>query len=148
YGLELHLLTMLRDIEEFKPRVVILDPISTLVSSGGHEDVKIMLLRLIDVLKQKQITTILTCLTTRSLLEATDLNVSSFVDTWILLRDVESNGERNRLLHVLKSRGMPHSNQVREMIISGEGIRLQPVYLGSDGMAIGSARVAQEASNK
>ena len=149
FGLELHLLTMLRDVEEFKPRIVVLDPISTLISSGSQYEVKVMLLRLIDILKQRQITTILTCLTTGGgFLEATEVNVSSFVDTWILLRDLESNGERNRLLHVLKSRGMPHSNQVREMMISNEGLHLHPVYLGSDGMVIGSARVAQEATNR
>lgn len=149
FGLEMHLLTMLHDIETFAPSVVVLDPISTLISSGTENEVKIMLLRLIDALKQRQITTILTCLTTGGgSLEATEVNVSSFVDTWILLRDVENNGERNRLLHVLKSRGMAHSNQVREMLLSSKGIALKPVYVGSDGTVLGSARVAQEATNR
>ena len=144
-GLELHLLTMQQQIEEFKPRVVILDPISALIGSGAGGEVKTMLLRLLDFLKQREITTMLTYLASSNELQQAGLNMSSFVDVWILLRDIETNGERNRALHILKARGMPHSNQVREMLMTRKGILLREIYLGPAGVLTGSARLAQEA---
>jgi circadian clock protein KaiC len=104
-----------------------------------------MLLRLIDFLKFSQITAMVTHLASDGEAnEATDVGISSLMDTWLLLRDIELNGERNRGLYVLKSRGMPHSNQIREFVITDRGIRLLPVYVGPGGVLTGSARVAQE----
>src|SRR5256885_13810972 len=105
-----------------------------------------MLLRLIDFLKASQITTLVTNLTGGgNVLEGTDLGISSLMDTWLLLRDIELNGERNRGLYILKSRGMAHSNQIREFLLTPNGIRLVDVYLGPEGVLTGSSRQAQEA---
>ncbi len=145
YGLEMHLARTIKAISEFAPSVVIIDPISGLDTSGTPLEVKGALMRLMDFLKGKGITAMLTDLKMGStLLEHTDAAISSLVDTWLVLRDLESNGERNRGLHVLKSRGMGHSNQVREFILSNDGIQLTDVYIGPSGMLTGSARVQQE----
>lgn len=145
FGLEMHLATIHKAIESFKPRVVIMDPITNFFTIADQREVKAMLMRLVDLLKQRQATGFLTSLTAGGhVLEATDAGVSSFVDNWLLLRDVESNGERNRIMYVLKSRGTAHSNQLREFVISGRGIRLIPPYLGPEGVLTGSARLAQE----
>src|SRR5205085_565588 len=113
---------------------------------GNPHEVHSMLLRLIDFLKSHQITTLLTSLTAGGhALEATDIGLSSLMDTWLLLRDIELNGERNLGLYVLKSRGMPHSNQIREFLLSDNGIKLVNVYVGAGGVLTGSARKAQEA---
>lgn len=145
YGLEMHLVAIYKSIKKFKPDVVILDPITNLVTIGAMSDVKAMLIRLIDFLQDEQITVMFTALTLNTAVsEQTDEGVSSLVDTWLLVRDIESNGERNRGLYVIKSRGMKHSNQVREFIINDHGIDLVEVYLGPDGVLTGSAREAQE----
>jgi circadian clock protein KaiC len=145
YGLEMHLARTIKAISEFAPDVVIIDPISGLDTSGTPLEVKAALMRLMDFLKGKGITAMLTDLKVSGmLLEHTDAAISSLVDTWLVLRDLESNGERNRGLHVLKSRGMGHSNQVREFILSNDGIQLTDVYIGPSGMLTGSARVQQE----
>jgi circadian clock protein KaiC len=149
FGLEMHLARMIKFITEFAPEVVIIDPISGLDTSGTSLEVKAALMRLVDYLKQKGITAMLTDLKMGgSALERTDAAISSLVDTWLVLRDLESNGERNRGLHVLKSRGMGHSNQVREFVLSDDGIQLTDVYIGPSGMLTGSARVAQEARER
>lgn len=149
YGLEAHLTAMHKQIHELKPAVVVVDPISNLIAAGTMEDARAMLVRLIDYLKGNQITAFFTGLTTGgSALEATDLGISSIMDTWLLLRDIELNGERNRGLHILKSRGMNHSNQIREFIITPQGIRLVDAYTGSVGVLTGSARLAQEARDE
>jgi circadian clock protein KaiC len=149
FGLEMHLARMIKFITEFAPGVVIIDPISGLDTSGTSLEVKAALMRLVDYLKQKGITAMLTDLKMGgSALERTDAAISSLVDTWLVLRDLESNGERNRGLHVLKSRGMGHSNQVREFVLSDSGIQLTDVYIGPSGMLTGSARVAQEARER
>jgi circadian clock protein KaiC len=149
FGLEMHLARMIKFITEFAPEVVIIDPISGLDTSGTSLEVKAALMRLVDYLKQKGITAMLTDLKMGGgALERTDAAISSLVDTWLVLRDLESNGERNRGLHVLKSRGMGHSNQVREFVLSDEGIQLTDVYIGPSGMLTGSARVAQEARER
>jgi len=147
YGLEMHLARIIKFIAEFSPVVVIVDPISGLDTSGTPLEVKAALMRLVDYLKQKGITTLLTDLKVNG---REDLNteIFSMVDTWLELRDIESNGERNRGLHVLKSRGMSHSNQVREFVLSDKGIKLTDVYIGPSGMLTGSARVAQEARER
>jgi len=149
YGLEAHLLVMYKAIQEFKPRVVVVDPVSNLISSGNLLDVKAMLTRLIDFLKMSQITVILTNLSSGGgLVEQTDVGISSLVDTWLLLRDIEIGGERNRGLCILKSRGMAHSNQIREFLFTDKGINLLDVYVGPSGVLTGSARVAQEAQER
>jgi circadian clock protein KaiC len=148
FGLELHLVEMHNLLEQYKPKVVVVDPLSSLLSGIGEEssDVSNMLLRLIDRLKQLGTTGFFTSLTQGGRpLEATELKISSLVDTWLLLRDVESDGERNRVLYVLKSRGMAHSNQVREFLMTRNGVELREVYLGPSGMLTGSARLSQEA---
>ena len=149
FGLEMHLARTIKFITEFAPEVVIIDPISGLDTSGTSLEVKAALMRLVDYLKQQGITAMLTDLKMGgAALERTDAAISSLVDTWLVLHDLESNGERNRGLHVLKSRGMGHSNQVREFTLSQTGIQLTDVYIGPSGMLTGSARVAQEARER
>ena len=147
YGLETHLAVMHKQIKEFGPRVVIIDPISNLINAGSPSEVRAMLLRLVDFLKAQQITALFTSLTSMgsATLEDTDLGVSSVMDTWLLLRDIELGGERNRGIYVLKSRGMSHSNQIREFLISDDGIDIRDVYVGPEGVLTGSMRLAQEA---
>jgi circadian clock protein KaiC len=142
----MHLVQIHKMVAEFKPAAVVIDPISNFSSSGGRDDAALMLLRLIDFLKAQQITAFLTHLTSGgSASEATDVGISSIIDTWLLLRDIELGGERNRGLYVLKSRGMKHSNQIREFVITPEGIELLDVYVGPEGVLTGSMRAAQEA---
>lgn len=149
YGLEMHVGTMLRVIEQFNPVAVVIDPLTNLVSIGSQSEVRDALLRLIDHLKLRQITGFFTSLThDGSALESTDVGVSSLMDTWLLLRDIESNGERNRGLYILKSRGMAHSNQIREFHLTSQGVDLIEVYLGPGGVLTGAARQAQEAKER
>ena len=149
HGLETHLATMYRAIRDFKPEVVLVDPISNLISVGTYEELKATLIRLVDFLKTKQITTMFTSLTHGpSALEQTEAGVSSLMDVWLLLRDMETNGERNRVLYLLKSRGMAHSNQMREFLITDEGLKLIDAYTGMKGVLTGSARLAQEAKER
>ncbi len=149
YGLEMHLLTFHRMLEEFKPTVFIVDPISNLTAAGSAAEVKSILTRLIDYAKTNKITTFLTDLTrTQDSLERTSEEISSLIDTWLLLRDIELNGERNRGLYILKSRGMAHSNQIQEFLLTNQGIDLIDIYTGTGEVLTGSARAAQEASEK
>jgi circadian clock protein KaiC len=149
YGLEMHLVTMHKAINDFKPVIAVIDPISNLVATATEGEVKSMFSRLVIFLKTKQITTFCTDLTSAgglgSSLEQTGMGVSSLMDTWLLLETKEVDGERNRCLYVLKARGMAHSNQIREFILSDTGIQLQDVYIGSSGVLTGSARITQEA---
>jgi len=145
YGLETHLTTSINVINKFKPSIVILDPINAFVMGENHTEVKTMLLRLVDFLKMKGITAFFTSLTSGGdTMEATDVYISSLIDTWLLLRDIEIGGERNRGLYVIKSRGMAHSNQIREFKLTDHGIELLDVYVGADGVLTGSARLSQE----
>ncbi len=140
-GLEMHLLAIHKEIKKLKPQVVILDPITNLVTVGSVSEVKSMLIRLIDFLQEEQVTVMFTALTLNTVVnEQTDEGVSSLVDAWMLVRDIEFNGERNRGLYMMKSRGMKHSNQVREFVITDQGLDLIDVYLGPDGILTGSAR--------
>ena len=148
YGLEMHLAMMHKLVREIEPRIVVIDPISNLSRGGAHQDVVSTLTRLVDFLKLEGITTMLTSMSSVERLEQTDAEISSLVDTWLLLRDIELGGERNRGMYVLKSRGMPHSNQIREFLLTSRGIELNDVYLGAEGVLTGSARVAQEAREK
>ena len=144
FGLEMHLARMNRDIEEFEPSAVIVDPISAF--RGVQSEIHATLLRLVDVCKGRGITAILTSLSLAAdHVTESDRSVSSLMDTWISLTDVEANGERNRVLYVLKSRGMKHSNQVREYLLTDHGIQLIEPYIGAHGVLTGAARLAQEA---
>ncbi|MDI1246855.1 MAG: circadian clock protein KaiC [Rhodoferax sp.] len=146
-GLEMHLSTTLKMINEFEPSVVIVDPISSFGGAGSQAEIKSMLIRLIDFLKARNITVMLVNLTHTGseAAEQTGEAISSLIDTWLLLRDLEFNGERNRGMYVLKSRGMAHSNQIREFLLSDHGVELADVYVGPAGLLTGSARLAQEA---
>jgi circadian clock protein KaiC len=151
-GLEQHLVMMHDLVRSFKPTVVAVDPISNLTMAYDDAEVKPTLMRLIDFLKKEQITAVFTSLTSggdaTSAPEDSQLAVSSLMDTWLMLRNVEFTGERNRTIFVRKSRGMAHSNQVREFVLSDNGIDLVDVYLGGDRVLTGSARVAREAQER
>jgi circadian clock protein KaiC len=149
FGLEMHLVQIHKMISQFKPAVVIVDPISNFIDAGTAQEAQAMLLRLVDFLKEKRITALFTHLTHGgNHTEATDVGISSLIDTWLLVRDIELGGERNRGLYVLKSRGMKHSNQIREFHITAEGIQLEDVYVGPEGVLTGSMRAAQEARER
>jgi circadian clock protein KaiC len=150
YGLEMHLVNMLSIVNDFQPDAVIIDPISNLSYGSNEVQIKSFMMRLIDYLKTKNITAFLTNLNegNNAFVEYTEIGISSLADTWILLRATESNGERNRLIHVLKSRGTSHSNQVREFILTNKGAKLLDVYLGAEGVLTGTNRVIQEAKDQ
>jgi circadian clock protein KaiC len=146
YGLEMHLAVMHEQIEQAKPGLVIIDPMTNLQSVGSRLDITAMLVRLLDLLKSRAVTAIFTSLTASGEnLEETEVGVSSLMDTWLLVRILEGNGERNRGLYVLKARGTAHSNQIREFVISERGVELLDVYTGAAGVLTGSARKTQEA---
>jgi circadian clock protein KaiC len=148
-GLETHLLTILRLCQEHNPKVVVIDPISNLIEVGNPADVKAMLSRLIDYFRSQGITTLFTSLVTKGVDEDTSgVGISSIMDTWIQLEDIENSGEHNRGLFVLKSRGMAHSNQIREVLITDRGIQLLDVPVSSGVVRMGSARVAMEARER
>ena len=142
FGLEMHLARMYREIEEFAPAAAVLDPISALRGETG--DVHSMLLRVIDLLKSRGITAFLTNLLSVEGMDKSDAGMSSLMDTWLSLVQLETNGERNRGIYVLKSRGMNHSNQIREYQLTSQGVKLVDAYLGGSGVLTGSARIAQE----
>ncbi len=145
-GLELHLLEIQEKIRKLKPQVVVVDPITNLDGLGNWQEVNSMFTRLIDYLKTEQITTLLTSLTSaKDTEQTTETAISSLIDSWILLRNLEHSGERNRGLYVLKSRGMAHSNQIREFQLSDQGIKLLDVYVGSGEVYTGASRLVQEA---
>jgi circadian clock protein KaiC len=148
-GLEMHLATMFKEIAAFQPAVVIVDPITSLLVAGTDSETKGMVTRLIDFLKGSQITSFFTSLTHGGhALQQSEIAMSSLMDSWLLLQDFEGNGERNRVLYVLKARGMAHSNQVREFLISNRGIDLVDAYIGPSGVLTGASRVAQTAREK
>jgi len=149
YGLEMHLSVTHKIVSVFKPDIVILDPINTFVIGDKDLEVKTMLMRIVDFLKANQITALFTSLTSsQNSLESSDAGISSLIDTWLLLRDIELYGERNRGMYVLKSRGMANSSEIREFILSDHGVELREVYKGARGVLTGSARMAQEALEK
>ena len=146
YGLEMHLAIINKIVQDFQPKVVVLDPVGILIQAGNRRDAQTMLIRLIDFLKHRQITAFLTNLTSGgAALERTDVEISSIVDTWLFTRDIELDGERNRALYVLKSRGTAHSNQLREFRLTEHGIDLLDVYVGPEGVLTGSSRSSMEA---
>jgi circadian clock protein KaiC len=148
YGLEMHLAIIHKLTNEFQPRAVIMDPITNLTIVASNEEVKSVLMRLGDFFKNRKITSFFTNLTHPDQLEETSTGVSSLMDVWLLVLNVESYGERNRVFHILKSRGMAHSNQLREFLITDSGIDLVDAYVGPGGVLTGSARVQQEAQEK
>jgi circadian clock protein KaiC len=149
YGLEMHLALIHKMVQQFKPDVVVADPIGAMMAAGSRRDANLMIVRLIDFLKVRGVTTMLTNLTSGGdSLERTEIDISSIVDTWLLLRDIEFGGERNRALYVLKSRGMKHSNQLREFVLTDHGVELLDVYVGPEGVLTGSSRVSLEARER
>lgn len=149
FGLEVHLALTHKVITEYEPSIVVVDPITNFLAIGDEADTKAMLTRLIDFLKLRQITAMFTSLTgSDSTVEDSEVGVSSLMDTWLLVKNIESNGERNRGLYVLKARGIAHSNQVREFRLSDHGIELIDTYVGPEGALMGSARAAQTAREK
>ncbi len=149
WGLEIHLAVMHQTIAEFNPAVVVIDPITNFLAVGDQIDTKAMLTRLIDFLKIKQITGMFTSLTSaQSEIEDSEVGVSSLMDVWLLVKTIESNGERNRGLYILKARGIAHSNQIREFLMTSHGIELIDAYVGSEGVLMGSARSSQLAREK
>lgn len=149
HGLEMHLATVHKMVREFEPHVVILDPISNFVSAGSVPEAQAMLMRLVDYFKAEKITALFTDLTSaNAALEATQVGISSLIDTWLLVRDIETGGERNRGIYILKSRGMGHSNQIREFMLTDRGIRLEEVYVGPEGVLTGVSRLAQQARER
>jgi circadian clock protein KaiC len=145
-GLELHLLTLRKLIKEFHPTTVIIDPISNLITVGSHHEVRSMLVRLIDLVKMNNITALFTSLNKHdgNTQDLSEESVSSLVDTWITVRDLEGSGERNRGIYIVKARGMGHSNQIREFVISDKGIELLNVEIGPNGILTGAARKSYE----
>ena len=148
-GLELHLVNIHKVVRAFKPSMVVIDPLSNLITIGQQQQVRSMLTRLIDFLKSEGVTAVFTDLTPAEInLEKTEVGISSLMDTWLLLRNLELNGERNRGLYVIKSRGMAHSNQIREFVITDSGIELVDVYTGPGGVLTGASRIAQETRDR
>jgi circadian clock protein KaiC len=147
HGLETHLAITHQQVLSFDPRMVLVDPISNLTEVSNDADTKSILVRMIDFMKERGITVVLADLASKGS-ESTEVGISSLIDTWILLRNIESSGERNRGIYVLKSRGTAHSNQIREFLITDRGIQIEEVYTGLDGLLTGSARAAREAKER
>jgi circadian clock protein KaiC len=144
YGLEIHLALIHKAIAEYQPSVVVVDPITNFLTVADEGDTKAMLTRLIDFLKTQEITGMFTSLTSAGKeIEDSEVGVSSLMDTWLLVKNIESNGERNRGLYILKARGIPHSNQVREFLVTDHGVELLDAYIGSEGVLMGTARSSQ-----
>jgi circadian clock protein KaiC len=149
YGLEMHLALMHKMVQQLKPDIVVADPIGALITAGTERDANLMIVRLIDFLKGNDITAMLINLTSGGeALERTEIEISSIVDSWLLLRDIELAGERNRALYVLKSRGTRHSNQLREFLLTDHGVELLDVYVGPEGVLTGSSRLSLEARER
>ncbi len=143
----MHLLTIYEAVKKFKPHVVVMDPVTNLISVGTEIEVRSMLTRLIDFFKTEQVTAVFPSLTLADSSQS-EVAICSLMDVWVLLRNIESGGERNRGLYILKARGMEHSNQIRELILSRGGIGLVDVYAGPATVLTGSARIEQEGREK
>ncbi|MDO8445770.1 MAG: circadian clock protein KaiC [Deltaproteobacteria bacterium] len=147
-GLEMHLTTIDKAVKAFKPQVVVVDPVTSFIIGGNEIEVKSMLIRLVDMLKMNQCTSLLTSLTSTGGALEQNHAISALIDTWLVLREIENGNERNRGMFILKSRGMAHSNQIREFLLTDHGVDLRDVYVGPSGVLAGSARLAQEAQEK
>lgn len=128
YGLEMHLVVIYKLVKEFKPKTIILDPITNLITIWNVSEVKSILTRLTAFLQKEQITVMFTAVALNNTAEQTDEGISSLIDTWLRVHNIEFNGERNRGLYIMKSRGMKHSNQIREFMITNEGLNLMEVF--------------------
>jgi circadian clock protein KaiC len=148
YGLEEHLVQLYRRLDEFGPSLVVLDAMASLSHLGTSTSVTATIASQIDMIKSRGVTAVLTALTHDQQGESSTMAVSSLMDTWLLLRNTELDGERNRLLLVIKSRGSAHSNQVREFVLTDRGAELLDVYVGPRGVLTGSARMAQLADER
>ena len=148
YGLEMHLAVTHKLVNDFQPTAVVIDPVTNLTIVAASEEVKSVLMRLADFFKNRQITTLFTNLTHPSAMEETTVGISSLMDTWLLVLSQESDGERNRSFQILKSRGMAHSNQMREFVITDKGLDLIDAYVGPGGVLTGAARLQQETREK
>ncbi|MBT3368812.1 MAG: circadian clock protein KaiC, partial [Nitrospina sp.] len=149
FGLEMHLAVIHKEVNDFEPNVVVIDTISNLSSSAGEQEIKGLMSRMIDFMKMRKITALFTDLTHGGASPvATESNISSLMDTWVLVRDIESQGERNRGIFVIKSRGMAHSNQIREFVLTDNGIDLIDVYVGPSEVLTGTARMTRDAEEK
>lgn len=149
YGLEMHLAIMQRMVDQFKPHVVVFDPISSFEAVGSFSEARALLMRMVDFLKANQITALFTSLTAGgSPAEQSEVGISSLIDTWILLRNLEQGGERTRALYILKARGLSHSNRVREFLLTDHGVDLVDFYVGPGGVLTGSARAVQEMQDR
>jgi len=148
-GLEMHLVSIHDTVKAFQPKVVVFDPLTNLIEVGSQREVKSMLTRLIDFLKMQQITAMFTSLTAGGAnQDQTEIGISSLMDTWLVVRNLEGGGERKRALYVLKGRGLAHSNQVREFVISSKGLDLLDIYVSGGEVKVGSEKLAQEASDQ
>jgi circadian clock protein KaiC len=148
-GLEMHVLTISKAVKAFKPQVVIFDPLTSFIIGDNENEVKMMVMRLMDLMKVNKCTTLFTSLILSGMsAEQTQLHIASLIDTWLLLDDIEFGGERNRGIYILKSRGMAHTNQIREFLLTDHGVELRDVYVGPSGVLTGSARLVQEAQEK
>jgi circadian clock protein KaiC len=148
-GLEMHVMTISKAVNSFKPQVVIFDPLTSFIIGDNENEVKMMVMRILDLMKINKCTTLFTSLILGSASsEQSQLHVASLIDTWLLLDDIEIGGERNRGIYILKSRGMAHTNQIREFLLTDNGVELRDVYVGPSGVLTGSARLVQEAQEK
>ena len=148
-GLEMHVMTISKAVSTFKPAVVILDPLTSFLIGNNENEVKMMVMRLMDLMKMNKCTTLFTSLILSGTIhEQSQVHIASLIDTWLLLRDIEIGGERNRGIYILKSRGMAHTNQIREFLLTDHGVELRDVYVGPSGVLTGSARLVQEAQEK
>ena len=147
YGLESYLTAMHKAVNDFKPKVVVIDPLSSFIIGTNQFEAKSMIMRMVDFLKINNISVFMTHLTT-GVNDYTGIDISSLIDTWLLLRDIELGGERNRGMYILKSRGMAHSNQIREFKLTDHGVELLDVYVGPEGVLTGSSRISKEAKEK
>jgi circadian clock protein KaiC len=148
-GLEMHVLTVSKAVKAFKPQVVIFDPFTSFITGNNENEVKMMAMRLMDLMKVNKCTTLFTSLVLGgSGSEESQVHIASLIDTWLWLDDLEIGGERNRGIYIFKSRGMAHTNQIREFLLTDHGVELRDVYVGPSGVLTGSARLVQEAQEK
>ena len=147
YGIEMHLLQMSKAIKKFNPNCIVVDPISNMASVGNYNEIRAMMMRLIDILKSLEITAVFTSLNNAHQgQEDSDGGIASLIDTWISVREIANGDEHNRALSILKSRGMPHSNKIREFVMTKSGLKLIDIYAGTAGILTGAARRADSAA--
>jgi circadian clock protein KaiC len=147
-GLEEHLMRAMHLVKRHRPALVVLDPVSSLAGRGDEPGAKEILLRLLHLIKEEGITVVATELLSDDSQGVSHLDVSSMIDVWIKLRRHEHNGEMNRLIYVVKARGLPISDQVKEFRITSTGLRIEDPYIGEGGIVYGTARLARQAEDE